>query len=280
MKCPRDYQLYYMEKVRPKAKPIYFTLGSAVHAGLEAWRQGKPDFMEKVRDYFRKDRKDSMTQDQLHRLEVDLARAEGMVRAYTDFYAEDKQKYSMVAEQEFNIELIGDWRIMGFIDGVYTEQDGDGNTYAVENKTPGRLDPDYFVQARLDYQILTYAKAVKELTGEYPRGVMYDVLLKPAIRLKVKESKRQFQERSYQEYMKNPSKYLVRDTIWLSPKQIEDGWKQLQFFTKLLEAYAKRFDTKPWPKNTVSCISKYGSCRFIDICSKGRINKLLFTKGE
>jgi len=275
MKCPRDFQLHYIEGVRTRKTPTYFTLGGAVHAALESWRLGHKDYFEEIGKAFDKVATAKLTAAELNSLEVDRARAEGMVNAYVARYSTDRMTYKMKAEQKFILPLCNGWKILGFIDALYLDRHK--NLFVVENKTTSRVDSDYFTQAKMDHQILLYHIAAKHITGKEPKGVIYDVLLKPGIRLKIKESKKAFQQRVYETIVKDPSKFLVREEIWLEKKRIKEAWKTIKFYAMLLENYIKKFGTDPWPKCTTSCIGKYGSCRFMPICSTDRIDPFTYT---
>lgn len=275
MVCPRKYWWQYKAKIQPAKTPVAFLTGRAVHNGIERISLGLPvgDVVNEVFDAARLS--EVKTPEDLQRWELERAKAHAMVEGYLHRYGSDYRSWDRtLAEKEFQIPLTRESCYFGKIDLMY-EKD---QTWTLrETKTAARPDANYFLRLPLDWQILGYVYAAKDTFDIDVARVEYDVIVKPAIRLKVKESADEFRERCVLEYTKHgdAKNMFIRELVTVPPAQVWLWRQQAEHVATLMEEAAR---SKKYYQNPESCINKYGGCSFLDACVSRRANPLLYVK--
>ncbi|RMF58322.1 MAG: PD-(D/E)XK nuclease family protein [Bacteroidetes bacterium] len=275
-KCPREYYLKYRKGVRLKKRPVYFVTGSAVHKAIEAWRLGG-SWETALRNAFALSpvEMERMNQADLDRLRTEEMKAYGMVAGYVSRYADDQKHESMV-EKEFTLQ-VGKDVLHGFIDCMIRFEDG----WALQElKTASQPDQDYFNRVRLDWQVMLYMLGAKSLLGEFPKYLLYDVIVKPQIRLRQNEGLEDYRNRLVELYTgRDSDRMFVRERLILPTKNVKEAMKEVALFNAIRR---KMNEMEYWPKNPNSCTGRYGSCLFLPICSNNGIidSRLFFTKEE
>lgn len=169
--CARLHHLRYDRGLRPVHEREVLRFGTAVHSGLEAhWRGTSHVGAVQCDDSY------------------DLEKALAMLDGYA-LYWRDSGFTVIGVELEFRATLANPdtgaasktYELGGKLDALV--MDSEGNVWIVEHKTtsedatPGS---DYWKRLRLDPQISTYMVGARAL-GYEPRGVLYDVLVKPTL---------------------------------------------------------------------------------------------------
>ena len=116
--------------------------------------------------------------------------------------------------------------VQGAIDGVF--DDSKEQLWQFESKTKSVIDEDEIMDTLpLDTQCLLYLWALKQLTGRMPRGVLYNVVRRPGLRLSAKESINDFFGRCKDD-VQNPKRldhYFIRYEMKIEPSEL-DHWEK------------------------------------------------------
>ena len=283
-----------IEKVYTRKRPTYFVIGSAVHKFIEVYytTQGNQKLAKNSAEaIFKNVDTGIMTADEIHNLEVDKHMVLGICEAYPKFYEQDFQEYTtFLTEQSFSMKMsikrepskdIHEYR--GYIDLIV--QDAAGEWWVFETKTASAqaLNKTYFDKVHIDSQVLGYMHAAKEIIGEFPKGVIYNTIKKPGIRLRKGESKGAYQKRVFTEYdlYGQQKQYFQRKVIEISRKELSqwkfDALAWMGMVSNRVHAWnAKGEGRYCWPKNTGSCSSKFGACEYLSACITGKYSRLLY----
>lgn len=289
--CHRKFQHYYLRRVTLRKRPTYFVLGEAIHKFIEMFYRTQDVELAKrqIEQVFKSVDKTLMGREETHNHEVDKNIALGIAAAYPKFYNQDFDEFNkFLTEQEF------EWKFPRWHDAQKDEdiptyrgkidllvQDHAGDWWLVETKTASAqtLTPDYFERVKLDSQVMGYMWSAKYILGVFPRGVIYNVIKKPSIRLKKGESLAEFQRRVFLEYTKfaTDKNYFTRTQVIVDQRRL-DEW--LVDHGRLANHIQDRVKTKNkwWPMNTGHCQGKFGSCAYMPACIARSYNKLIYQK--
>ena len=187
--CPWQWYARYVLLKRPKRKSVKLHFGGAIHKGIEAFYGRDGDPIETVRDYCNRVREEAVTNgmpldDEYY---LTLKKSIIMMEAYVARYTGDFDRYNVVTvEPKFSIPLTPEITISGKIDRIVIEK-GTGMFLPVESKTAAAWNPDVN-RLMLDFQISLYSWAMSKLLRLQDVTFLYDVMRKPAIRLKQRET--------------------------------------------------------------------------------------------
>lgn len=258
LSCPRKVFYRYIAGIEPLKKGKALCIGTAFHAGLEAWRTGSKVAAAVAEEVM-----------------IELAAKNGVadplmlgaqVRAYVLGYimrfAGEDQNTEQVEASAFDD---GDGEV-GFIDSLHRYGDG---LWIVEDKTTSRfVDPDLMRMAlRLDDQVGTYMLAYLE-RGYKIEGVKYRQTLKTATRQTQKESAAEYRDRVAEIYMEKPDAYREFQ-IRLSEAELERWGKQKERQNLEILGHLDIEDIEQFPINSSSCIGTYGPCEYVGLCVNG-----------
>lgn len=280
--CPRSFKHYYLVKARTRKRPLYFVLGEAVHKYIEMFYRTKDLKLAKrqVETVFDAVDKSLLNREEMHDLEVDRNTALGIAEAYPLFYKSDFDEFkNFLTEQKFSIQLSGSDTYGGILDALL--QDHAGAWWILETKTTSAqaINVDYFEKVKIDSQVAGYMHGAKQILGEYPSGVIYNVIKKPSIRLKNGESLADFQRRIFHEYTKMAveKNYFMRQQLMVATHRL-DTW--LEDTTKMTAQISASVEAKSsfWPMNTGACQAKFGTCPYLPVCTTGKYSPLLYVK--
>jgi hypothetical protein len=202
-------------------------------------------------------------------LETSLALLEVTLPRYFDFWKKDFTKIQWQAlEEQFCVEA---QPMKGVKIKVRGKQDGRfkvrNESWILETKTKSMVNESDLIEALpIDLQVNLYAWAAYIRSKKCPDGVLYNIIRKTALRIGVHESIPKFMKKVAKDMDKRPDFYFVRMEIPILKKEI------LQFE---MELYSMLRDFHTWwngglhYKNPNNCISKYGRCEYIGICSNG-----------
>jgi len=178
-------------KVSPK---IYLTIGSAVHAAIEAQSNGDDPYeaFEEFVNVERADRRMAYEEavgvlpwdSEMEEFESGANLARSLVHQYFDHYGtenpyEDLGLRIVASEVPFNITMSDDVNFVGTFDHIAVDLETESQFYLIENKTSGRT-PD-FTQYERSNQHIGYNWAFWVLTGQKPAGTVYNIIMKRLI---------------------------------------------------------------------------------------------------
>lgn len=247
LSCRQKFDYRYNQCIVPRENAVALAFGSAVHAGLETWFKSH-DIDKAVEMADRSDLSDT-----------DRVKATELVRGYWEKYP--RESFTVIdIEREFSTPLINPktgcpsktWELAGKVDGIIEQN---GELYILEHKTTSKADDDYFNRVEIDMQLAFYAIAIQQVLERPVVGALYDVIEKPAIRLKTNEDIDSFRLR-------------VRDDI--------DGDNYVRRFIRFADGFLTMRQSLLWAMcreirhgaicpNTSACL-QFSTCPYLPLC--------------
>jgi hypothetical protein len=213
MTCRR---LYYYKRIKKYEKVAYnlpFIVGRVVHAGLAALlrrsvdpKTKRPNAIEVMRAEFKKERIEAVKRfnlsvEELAKLDMQEYITEGMLSAYE--YKYQKLIHDMTylgGEVEGALTFSDDVIFVIKMDNIVRVR---AKKILHELKTTKIITPDYVKRIQTDLQTAIYFHFHNMIFVEEPiQEVMYDVIRKPSIKQKKKETQLEYLERVKQWYDK------------------------------------------------------------------------------
>lgn len=286
--CPRKFQLAYEMGLRPARDSISLTMGTYMHAVLEAMLKGATAEDAIVATM------------QAQAVTHEIGAMNALLFGYEGFWANDTNDRARIVEvlaveKVFQMPLRNPasgrasrkWQLSGKIDAIVKLANGD--VAILEHKSTSEDvagGSEYWQRLRMDAQINMYLAAAKHL-GYDASVVLYDVLKKAgqkplratpeanrkytkdgklyANQREFDESVEEYQNRVADEVIAEPSNYFARQLIGRLQGDAEgfmlEVWQQA-------EAVAAARKTGGFYKNTGNC-AHFGRCQYFDICANG-----------
>lgn len=302
--CQRLHHYKYGLGYRPVERAHALRFGSLVHDGLEAWsRAERGDAqLEALETAVVRARQQNETID-----DYDLARARVMLTGYHYRWVDEDLEW-LAVEEPFAVPLVNPatsraarlWTVRGKMDGIARERSS-GFVYVVERKTASGdigIGSTYWSKLTLDAQVSIYLDAARVL-GHDARGVLYDVLGKPALKpyeetpeaerkYTTKPSKLtdgtvrpagslyagqreraetpvEFEQRLTLHVAENPDRYFRRGEIVRLADEVEEARFDLWQLAQQLRESER---AGRYPRNPGAC-ERYGRlCSYFSVCSR------------
>lgn len=282
LSCPASFRHRYLKKMVSAKKPHFFVFGEAMHKFIEVYyrTQDQKMALHQIERIFAAVDRTLLGREDTHELECDKHMALGIGTMYPEFYRQDFDTYAkFLTEQTFKFSLGNGHHYFGTIDGLL--QDHAGDWWILETKTaaPSTVDPSYFDRVKIDSQVAGYMYGGKEILGEFPKGIVYNVVKKTAIRLKNGESLAAFQRRvglEYKQFSKEKG-YFTREELLVATRRLEQWFSDTVAITTYLGDKIATKD-KHWHMNTGQCRANYGVCQYLQACIAGKYEPLLYVK--
>jgi len=158
--------------------------------------------------------------------------------------------------------------LRGMIDGVFRNPKTN-KLWLLETKTKSRMNEDTLMDTLMaDFQSFVYMIAIHELYGEYPAGVLYNVLRKPCLRRKKDESIDSFGKRIEEDVNVRTGFYFVQFNISVNSTDIQNFEIEFRRILSEFVRWWENGDQFEW-KNREYCENKYGCCPFLSLCTHG-----------
>ena len=208
----------------------------------------------------------------------DAKRCRAMLYGYACMW--DWKPVASLHEQEIEVPIFNPdtgrksqrFSQFGYLDMLALHDDG--KVWLWEHKTAASIGGGYLEKLFSDSQITGYVAALRDM-GIDIEGVVYDVALKPKLRIKKKETEDEFYDRLGEWHMQ-PEAYH-REEVYVSERQIED-WR--------LDVWAVTQDllncrrTGNWYRNTGRCWDYFRACEFVSLCQTGAPEALINAEYE
>ena len=315
--CRQRYQFRYEMGLVPKARPVYFDLGSAIHLALEMWYAGKTDLEidAAIVEYFEDNQPAADDIERLAKFDEASRMAPMIWRRYRDQYPRGSEQFKVIAtEVEFELPIVNPetgarsqtFTIAGKMDGIVRDT-RNGTLWVLEHKTTAALTGLYKKRLTLDAQSLLYVEAAERKYGEPIAGVLYNVIVKavphyPKLlkngelsrdknQITTPELYRQaildncLNEADYAGFLAELEgrrrEYFYREVLTFSEQDREQWREELWDIAKDIRQ-AKL--NERWYRNTSQCAPTGGSvCAYFDVCTacdKRAVIEASFTKAE
>lgn len=283
--CPKKYEFSYIKRLSSRSYSQALGFGSLLHAFLEAHWKKQPD-SQAVQECLRQ-LNTSHNEIDHDKIKRDHALASVVADSWKKMWAGTftdlhNDKLSAVSVEKEWALTGGDRSYVGKSDGIMFHA-GYGGHFLYELKTSGSTNREsYKHNLELNRQINGNLVAMID-AGLKPLGVIYDIVWKPALRLKKEETEEQLSQRIAEEYKSFPFKYFERIMVFRSDKDLEDFEMDLsaQFRALRYVIEGSRFY-----RNTNSC-EKYGKlCPYFNLCMEDKggdtseLEALMFNKRE
>jgi len=236
-----------------------------VHVGLAAFHQGKSAqeaLLAAATELAGKP--GSLSAADVENLETAHGLAQAMCLGYAAHYKGGKDFQQV--EIPFEFPIGNEHHLTGTIDGLKTESD---DLWVVEHKTTSDFSQPYFDAASISTQIMGYMVGARKLTGRWPKGVIYNVIFKSALRQRTKEDRPEFFKRVHQQYLEEPTEMFRRVPIVVPKRQLASYMADLSYIThQIAEAVAnmERLPEAFYP-NTGTCLRGRSPCQHLPTCS-------------
>jgi hypothetical protein len=283
--CPKKYEYSYIKLLSSKSYSRALGFGTLMHSFLEDF-WNKSEFPTASGRELKRMLSEHMESDHT-KIMADHALARDAAQSWIKMWSGDftdlhnEKLVPLSIEKEWSINA-GDRHYVGKSDGRMMHV-GYGGNFLYEIKTSGSTNRDsYKHNLELNRQINGNLLAMIE-EGIKPLGVIYDIIWKPALRLKKEETEDQLMERIAEEYKNFPFKYFERIMVFRSGEDIDDFELDL---SSQFRALRSSIDGTRFYRNTNSC-EKYGKlCQYFNLCmeDKGKdtseLEEAMFVKRE
>lgn len=169
-------------------------------------------------------------------------------------------------EEKFSIPYVIDGvtiPVRGKLDGRY-RRGSRRRLWVVDHKSKGEINENAIAnRLALDLQSMLYLWAVRQLTGEIPAGMIYNVMRRPQLRRKKAETIQEFCSRIYHDIEERTDFYYVRFEAAFDPSDFELWEKEFHHMMKQALSWSRgEYHYRFSP----ACESKYGTCEYLGLC--------------
>lgn len=263
--CPMQHNFRYVRGLRPKKKSTALGESSKAHDAVEIfYKGGTPEEAIKVFD----DVDSDVLLDSRPEAQQKFMRMKALLTVYFETRGSwDRDEFTFKhVEEEFNIPIdfpgigkVDGVRFAGKIDGIWKSK-GRNLLQVVEHKFLAQ-----FSETRntlmMDLQVSLYAVAAKEVFGVNVPITLYNVVKKPAHRLKHNETLEDFYERVLGEVRKDTAKYFIRLPVTRGKREFEEAKRVLVHGARILSGETPL----PYVYRNVGMMCTMG-CSYLDIC--------------
>jgi len=279
--CWRKYYWTYVRNFERNGFYEPFFVGSACHAGLEAFYLGKSEesvirAAEKYMDeYVFKNFVHDMA---LERSEKARMLVTGILHGYVHSHkAEAKNTNVVFTERTIEIPMPGAGvPYVGTIDLAIEKR---RRIWIVDHKFYRTIDENVVRGLKIDPQVQMYMLMMRSAYGEKVGGCIYNMVKKPMIRQKkatknkAEESRVDFLLRLEECFTQKGAEYMVRERVPFSKKDTRMSFIDTHQWSMLLRIMHDRsektlLNPNAWPKSTKACF-EFGTsnkCEFFDLC--------------
>lgn len=154
--------------------------------------------------------------------------------------------------------------LRGKIDGVFTNP----GLWGFESKTKSMVNEGNLIDTlSYEHQNSFYLKALYMLYKQIPKGVLYNIIRKSSLERKKTETLESFGSRLQADILKRPEFYFIRYEIMVTPAEMNKF--DLELESMIVDFMDWCEGKRGTYKNTAQCLTKYGRCTMLPICSTG-----------
>jgi hypothetical protein len=216
--------------------------------------------------------------DSMQYLEFSMILLEALMPVYFKYWKKDFSFVWEKVEAEFRIPITIDHPngksmstfIRGKIDGSFGKKKG-ARPWLFETKTKSRLgeEGEGNIAEILphDLQVNIYLLYLWWVDKKLPDGVLYNIIRRPGLRQKKKESVVQFARRVAADVRLRPEWYFIRLQMFIEKKDLER--QELELRDLVSDFLLWWHGEAGHYKNSDQCENKYGTCPFLPVCNRG-----------
>lgn len=275
-KCPRFYYWKHIRRLEKRVFKLPFIVGNIMHHGVQTLlrkpKKARKEIAKKYREEAQKARKEFILSPQQ---EDDLAAQEfatvGMLQAYQSMYRKFLEQTTHIAtEHPIRYQLNKQVIIVGKIDEILLNQD---IRWIWELKNLKSLDMDRVNTIKTDPQTglyhAVYNKTVKK--SEQLGGILYQIIRKPSIRQKQKESRREFLVRLQEWYQS--SEGGMKFHLERIKGSFISGEAVLNTVDKVTQQMLNCKEKDDYYQDFSRCVSEWDTCAFYGVCHGKDVKK-------
>ena len=194
-------------------------------------------------------------------LEMDSAKAHAVMTGYFEYYPNDFKTKTFTGVEKYFEEKFSGCTQRGKIDGNFLDKKK--QKWLIEHKSKGRISEDgILLQLPLDFQNLFYILNDEIQTGEQAKGVLYNVVRNPQLKLGKNESVKNYYNRILESCRANPEHFYKR---WENVYTKTDHELFRHELSMLIDELRHKTGMEVYP-NRFSCTRGW-QCEFLKPCS-------------
>lgn len=300
--CRKQFEYIYRRGITPAVTSDSLMLGGFIHGALELWfKTIKRHQEDKNSNWIEKRQEFSWAFNEMLDFETllseeDKLKAVALIDGYIDMYSDDLENFTIVGvECEFAQPLMSPdgkeesktFCLGGKIDCLVRDNE-DGSLYILEHKTARSVNEGYIGRVSIDAQTALYAMAVESALREPVHGVIYDVLVKPQLKMSKGETDEEYEARKAasktgrikRKEAESNDEFLIRlkanmtDENFVRVYVSFDDERREELSEEIWAIASDIENCRCFYKCTGNCL-KYGVCPFMSICkAHGEISNL------
>lgn len=288
LKCPKFFQLRHVDKLRTHHVPGYFTLGHAIHRGLELVAQGakRAVVSREIDQVFAAIDISKFKQEAIDDHLRDRQIAKSAVAAWNQAYPTDFTNAKIETEVPLEYELLparDDLPPVIYTGTIDMRMERRGDLQLRDFKSTSALDDTMIRQFRVSRQFKGYMWLAHQNWGRWPDSFTACAIEKPKIRKKVKESTEQYHRRIEEWYRDQNGACFSRSSIMYDKNDLKLWLQETKHIAATIRAilveHARKDVAYRFVRNCGACKAKFGSCEYLPICAtNGNVPKLLYRK--
>lgn len=293
--CREQARLSYVEGLQTAGVIDSIEWGSAFHELLEHAAEGSPVQTRSLEQRLRKFITRRATEGKLKSSEVQQIQAlcDQVLHIFPIYYEYWKKRKGKEFTADFvcqeasfsvphHININGEQRtilIRGRFDAIFRLN---GRLWLMENKTKSMIDEEGLTASlSKDMQTMLYCHAIRQQYGETPKGVLYNVIRRPAHRYGQKDTYESYLERMVKSVQKDQDKYFLRWEVTFGPDDL-DAWVQKTLNPLLTQVILWWDEIKPNPfnpwknldrihhfENPEALYTKFGRSEYFEYLTRG-----------
>jgi hypothetical protein len=279
--CHRLFKFAWLEGWKPKGLPApALLLGQAVHKGLEAHHREPGTGPAAILAFARSLAAASLTDREQEGLQTAHSLAQAMLGGYARRWATDPTPDEQLLEQQAEVRLPNGDFLTGTIDRLVRVG---ADWWLWEHKTTSDYSQNYFDQAAVSWQVAGYMLLARKLTGHWPKGIVYNTLLKSQLVQSTSESREEYFARVARQYLGQPyqlrgkqtpeaaleaaDRMFARTEILLSKRHLRTYTDDLTFMLEEIRSAVHGGNPSAFYPNTGFCYRARQRCMFLDTCA-------------
>lgn len=281
LQCTETTRLRYLEGWKPRKKSPWFEFGTVFHYCIEqAFNYFVPknlpyhpevsqlQIKQWIAKYEREEKNplEQITSDEIEQAELIYLLAEKLLPIYFRLHQADFNNEVIYNETKFDLTENGD-RFRGKIDLGWKEK-SNGSFWLLDTKCLSVIQPEVISGTmQHDIQCMLYLWAAATLK-QNPKGIIYNVIRRPAHYRRKDESIDEFTSRIAVEAQSKPDHFFMRFRLEITPEEVQTWYEnELSKITDDICAWSSNPKKRSYI-NPNALVTKYGKSQYFDLLTK------------